>query len=1060
MAAPSIEDIYELSPLQSGMLFHTLYAPESRLYFEQVLVPLEGEIDRTALKCAWEAVIAANPTLRTSFHWEEIDKPVQVVHRTAELCLLYRDLRNFRESRQAGEIAAFCEVDRQNGFDMGKAPLLRIGLIQLSSKSYRLLLSFHHAILDGWSLQRAYRQFAECYPALVRGERPELAACRAYKDYIKWLQAQDLRAAERYWRKTLADRDAGARLLLHPARDVDEYAAREVSLSTETSTALRQFAQRHMLTLNTLVQAAWALLLSRLTGCDDVVFGAVVSGRPSDLEGVDEMLGLFINTLPVRVCLPREGKVLAWLKALQADQFAARQYDFTPLIQIQTWAGVRNGEALFDTIVAFENYPMQVSTERNGPKATLIERTNYPLSVIVMPGERIILRLLYNRRFLSDRATDRISEQYVAMLESLTTASGGLRIDELDPLSDADLAALHALNDSRSEYLKAAIPDLFDRQAAAWPDAVALEFGGRALTYGELARYSHQMAQRLIRMGVRRGDRVSLMLGRSAEMVVAMLGTLRAGAAYVPIDLAYPAARIEDILVDTGTKVTITSPALGSRLAGIRTEVIRLDVDFRGLRGEAEPAPSVLIEPADDAYVMFTSGSTGRPKGVMIPHRAIARLVQNTAYARIAPTDKVGHGSNCAFDAATFEIWGALLNGATLVGLDSEVMLSSSALAQAIAERGVTVLFVTTALFNEIVAARPDTFRSLRVLLFGGELVDPHRVRQVLHTAPPELFCHVYGPTEVTTFATWHQISHNDLIGGTIPIGRPINNTVAFILDANMRAVSPGQVGELYLGGDGLAHGYLGNPRLTAESFVPAPFSDSRGARLYRTGDKVRWREDGSIEFLGRFDDQIKVRGHRVELGEIEFWLRSQPCLRQAIACVRLDPSGEKRIVAYVVADAPTAIDITGPVQEALRKRLPPYMQPHVIVVLPDLPLSANGKVDRRALPDPAWSSSHPGGGFSESRTEVEERLTALWREVLGLERIGIHDNFFDLGGHSLRATQLVSRIRREFGVEMPLRAVFERTTIAEQAALLETSATGPTITPMPEIKRVARVPR
>jgi amino acid adenylation domain-containing protein len=1047
VAAPTIEDIYELSPLQSGLLFHTLYEPESRLYFEQILVPIESEIDRGDLERAWAAVIAAHPALRTSFHWQQIDKPVQVVHRTVEAPLDLLDLRNTRQSEQTAELARLCEADRQRGLDIGKAPLLRVTLIQLSSASYRMLLSFHHVILDGWSLQRVYRQFLETYLALRRGEKPQLPAGRPYRNYIRWLHAQKLAGAEGYWRSVLADYDSGARLLLHPRQETDEYASQRRPLPADETAALRQFAQRHRLTLNTLVQAAWAMLLSRLTGSDDVVFGTVVSGRPGDLAGVDEMVGLFINTVPVRVRLPRADNVIGWLLALQASQFAARQFDCTPLVQIQAWAGAGKDRALFDTIIAFENYPVHIGPVDNGPQATLVERTNYPLSVTVMPGDSI--RMLYNRRLLSDATVQRLCEQYASILQMLTAADG-VRIDELDLMSAPDRTALHVLNDTSADYPQLAIPELFDRHAATRPDSAALEFGGRVLSYRELARLSNQLAQRLVRIGVRRGDRVALMMEGSAGMVVSMLAILKAGAAYVPIDLACPQGRIETILADTQSKVTITVPALAARLAAIETAVLALDPDFSGLRDESEEAPSVPLGPEDVAYVMFTSGSTGRPKGAVIPHRAVVRLVCDNAFARIAATDKVGQGSNCAFDAATFEIWGALLNGATLVGLENDVMLQPAALARVIGERGVTVLFVTTALFNELVAAQPDTFHGLRVLLFGGERVNTRRVRQVLGSGGPEIFCHVYGPTETTTFATSHRLSSADLGSGTIPIGRPIDNTTAYVLDSAMRPVAPGETGELYLGGDGLAHGYLGSPGLTAQSFVPSPFAE--GMRLYRTGDKVRWCEDGAIEFVGRLDDQIKLRGHRIEIGEIEFWLNRQPGLRQAIATVREDASGDKRIVAYVVPDPGAPADITSAVQDELLRRLPSYMQPHAIVALPALPLTHNGKIDRKALPDPAQSSERR---FSAPRGELEQRLAALWRDVLAVEQIGRDENFFDVGGHSLRATQLVSRIGREFGVEIPLRAVFERATIAEQATLLEVGA--PAAVPAPRIQRVAR---
>ncbi|HEY2136640.1 MAG TPA: amino acid adenylation domain-containing protein [Xanthobacteraceae bacterium] len=1052
MPGHSVVDIYELSPLQSGMLFHTLYAPESRLYFEQVMVPIEGDVEARLVERAWSAAVAANDVLRTSFHWKEIDKPVQVVHRAAELRFMFRDLRGGSDRHQAAEMASVCEADRQAGFDMAKAPLFRVALLQLAPKSHRLLLSFHHAILDGWSVQHVYRQFLESYAALARGEMPRLTPTRPYKDYIRWLQGQDLQAAEAYWRETFEDHDRGARLPLRPRRDEDDYAAGEQYLSKAVGTALRAYAQRQKLTLKTLVQAAWANLVGRMTGSEVVVFGSIVSGRPSDLAGVDQMVGLFINTLPVRVRVPRAGAVSAWLAALQAAQFAARQFDFSALVDIQAWTGVAKGEALFDTIVAFENYPMQENADR-GPKLSLVERTNYPLSLSVTPGERIAIRLLHNRRFFDDAAIERLLAQYASVLEALC-ADDGARMEELELASAGDRQALVAWNDTGTDYPQTAITDLFDREAATRPGATALQFGARALTYGELAGRANQLAHRLADMGVRRGDRVGLLLEAGIEMVVAMLGTLKAGAAYVPIDLACPAARIACVLGDAAAKVAIASPAMVSRLADVETNVLVLDASFAAIDRESTRPPAVSIGPDDLAYVMFTSGSTGRPKGAIIPHRAVVRLVRDNAYLQIVSTDKVGQASNCAFDAATFEIWGALLNGAAVVGIERDTVLSAGALGGAIRERGITVLFLTTALFNEVVAEQHDALRTLRALLFGGEQVDARRVRQLLAGAAPQILRHVYGPTETTTFALWQGLSPKDAFGDTIPIGRPISNTTAYVLDHAMRPVSPGQVGELYVGGDGLAHGYVGDARATAQSFVPDPFSSRAGARLYRTGDKVRQEEDGSIAFVGRYDDQIKLRGHRVEIGEIDFWLQRQPYLRQSFVMVRQQSSGGKHIVAYVVPNGESS-DTQQRLRDALRQHLPTYMQPAAIVVLQALPLTPNGKIDRRALPDPTHSLE--SADAVDPRTATEERLAVLWRDVLGVQRVSMHDNFFDIGGHSLRATQLVSRIGREFGMEIPLRAVFERPTIAEQVALLEGGEPGSAMMPLPEIKRVAR---
>jgi amino acid adenylation domain-containing protein len=1058
MGGQDIEDIYELSPLQFGMLFHTLYAPESRLYFEQVLVPIEAAVDRGIVRDAWSRVIAANDVLRTSFHWEGIEKPVQVVHGAAQLSFTFRDLSGGSDTRQAAAMGEFCEADRQSGFDMAKAPLLRVALFQLSPASYRVLLSFHHAILDGWSLQHVYRQFLRCYEAIARGATPAAPKVAPYKAYICWLQKQDIKAAEAYWRDQFRDHEAGARLF-PPRQDADSFAADgfaadEHCLSAEETTALRLFAQQRRLTLNTLVQAAWAILLARMTGLDDVVFGSIVSGRPTDLAESDEMVGMFINTLPVRIRLPRRESVTAWLGRLQAAQVTARQYHFASLVQIQTWAGLAQGEPLFDTIVAYENYPMPAKAS-GGPKLGLVERTNYPLGISVVPGERLAIRLLYNRRFFDDAAIARLFTQYAAVLNALG-ASEDDRLEDLDLLAPEDRETVAAINDTRTDYPLVGITDLFDHEAAAHPHTIALQFPDGELTYEELGRCANRLAHRLLHLGVRRSDRVGLLLGTGVEVVVAMLATLKAGAAYVPIELDCPAARVAAILQDAAVAVTITSPDLVPRLAASETAILVLNDVSAALGDEPASDPGLAIGPDDVAYVMFTSGSTGRPKGAVVPHRAVVRLVRDNAYLQIAAADKVAQASNFAFDAATFEVWGALLNGATLVGIERAVVLSPSALARVIRERGITVLFLTTAVFNEVVAERQDAFRTLRALLFGGEQVDPRRVRQMLNAAP-DILCHVYGPTEATAFATCHRVSSADHFAATIPIGRPISNAVAYVLDPAMRPVSVGQIGELYVGGDGLAHGYLRNPAATAQSFVPDPFSARGGGRLFRTGDKVRWAEGGAIEFVGRYDDQIKLRGNRIELGEIDFWLKRAAGLNQSLVMVRKGASGESRILAYIVPHSATAGDVRQSVRDILRRHLPSYMQPDAIILLPSLPLTPNGKIDRRALPEPVHNSAAPDRDSVAPRTATEQRLAGLWREVLGVSRISVHDNFFDLGGHSLRATQLASRIRREFGLELPLRAIFERPTIAEQVHLLDAALVEPPPAPLPPIKPADR---
>jgi amino acid adenylation domain-containing protein len=1038
MSTHDIEDIYGLTPLQAGMIFHTLLEPESRLYFEQILVSFDGAIDAALLERACARLVQHNSVLRTSFHWQETDKPIQVVHRRAGVPVSIRDLGAVAADQRDSHIRELMIEDRQQGVDLTRPPLLRITLIKLRPEQQLLLVSFHHAILDGWSLQQLFRQLSTIYLALASGREPVLPPMQPFRNYIRWLNRQDAAAAQRYWQRNLEGFDGASRLpfVTQRGETPEDYGAEETALTTDATAALRRFASSQALTVNTLVQAAWALLLHKLTGTDDVVFGVTVSGRPGDLGDIDAMMGLFINTVPVRVRIDPQAPLQGWLKALQSSQLEARQYDFSSLVQIREWANLAGGVPLFDTILAFENYPVQAGTGAPAAEATFVERTNYPLSACVVPGEQLRLRLLYDRRALDGDTVRRLVRQYCGILGSLASAAD--RVGDLDTLTDEDRALGAAVNETYSEFpSQLPLTALFEQQAAEHPDAPALEFDDAHLTYRQLDAKANQMAQRLRKLGIGRGDRVCLLLEPSGELVVAMLGILKAGAAYVPLDPSYPAARIDEIVNDSVARLVVLEARAAGRLKAAGTATLVLDRAGRALSDESTECIPSSAGGSDVAYVMFTSGSTGRPKGVAIPHRAITGLVRNTNYIALRAGSRIAQASNCAFDAATFEIWGALLNGATLVGIERDKLLSPAALASDLRGRRIDVLFLTTAVFSQTALHAPDAFSSLQVLIFGGELVDPRRVNEVLAAGPPRRLLHAYGPTEVTTFATIYEVGTPIEAAATLPIGTPIANTTAYVLDGCLRAVAPGQVGELYIGGARLAHGYDGRAALTAERFIPDPFSKIHGARIYRTGDKVRWLADGTIEFIGRYDHQIKLRGYRIELGEIEQRLLKLPAVREAAVLLRKDATDDPYLAAYVVPNDPQA-DILQDLHRALHQSVPDYMHPRSISLLPALPLNENGKLDRPRLLALAVPRTPARGDDLKPRTDTEIRLAKLWREVLDHPDPGLSDDFFALGGHSLRATQLASRIYREFGAAIPLRTVFERPTIAGQAAFLD----------------------
>ncbi|HEU0079262.1 MAG TPA: amino acid adenylation domain-containing protein, partial [Longimicrobiaceae bacterium] len=608
--------------------------------------------------------------------------------------------------------------------------------------------------------------------------------------------------------------------------------------------------------------------------------------------------------------------------------------------------------------------------------------------------------------------------------------------------------------DTSGVYGGACLHGLFEAQAARTPGAVAVVDGGRELTYGELERRSGRLAQLLRAGGAGPESRVGVCMERGAEAIVALLGILRAGAAYVPLEPSNPAERLREVFADAGVSLVLTHGAAGARLpAGIRAPRLDDPATAAELAAMLGASPSVPVPPGGLAYVVYTSGSTGRPTGVMVPHGAVVRLVRDAGYLPFGPDERIAQLASLSFDAATFELWGALLNGGSVAVLEREATLSPARFAAALRERRVTTVFVTTALFNRVAHDEPGAFRGLRHVLFGGEAVDPRSVRRVLDAGGPGRLLHVYGPTETTTFATWHPVRRVEPDAATVPIGGALAGAALHVLDDAGEPVPPGAPGELYVGGAGVARGYLGRPEATAPRFVPDP-SAGAGARMYRTGDRVRRLPDGELEYLGRLDAQVKIRGFRIEPAEVEAVLLATEGVREAAVAVREDAApgapGEKRLVAYVVPAAGAEPSAAG-LRESLAARLPEYMVPAAFVVLERLPLNSSGKVDRRALPAPERDAA----GYVAPRTRVEEVLCAVWAEVLGAERVGVEKGFFDLGGHSLLASQVAARVREALGVEVPLAALFEAPTLARYAEAVEAAVRrgarpGPSPVPVP----------
>jgi amino acid adenylation domain-containing protein/non-ribosomal peptide synthase protein (TIGR01720 family) len=1047
MKTENIEDLYELSPMQQGMLFHSLAAPESGVYVEYVSCTVQGKLNIPAFKRAWQQVMERHPVWRTSFYWEGFDKPLQVVNQHVSLPWQQFDWRVLPPVEQQEQLEAFLQTERKRGFELSEAPLMRLALIQMGEDIYEFIWSHHHLLLDGWSLSLVLKEVFAFYEAFCQGQDLQLKRSRPYRDYIAWLQEQDLAEAEAFWRQALSGLSAPTPLRVDRAlgslsSEVESYDEQEIQLSVEATASLQSLARGHQLTVSTLVHGAWAILLSRYSGQEDVVFGATVSGRPADLAGVESMVGLFINTLPIRVQASPEAFLLDWLKQLQAQQIELRQYEYSSLVQVQGWSDVPRGLPLFESIVVFENYPVNASL--GSPEGRLeflnvrgVERTNYPLTLVALPGTQLSLQLSYDCRSFDAVTITQMLRHLQTLLEGIV-ANPGQRLKNLPLLTQQERHTLLVdWNDTEVDYPKhLCIHQLFEAQVERTPDAVAVVFEDEQLTYQELNGRANQLAHHLRSLDVGPDSLVGICVERSLKMIVGFLGILKAGGAYVPLDPSYPQERLAFMLKDAQVSVLLTQQQLVEKLPEHQARVVCLDTDWETLAQHSEENPKSEVMPDHLAYVMYTSGSTGRPKGVSVIHRGVVRLVKETNYASFSTEEVFLQLAPISFDASTFEIWGSLLNSARLVVMPP-VTPSLQELGQALEQYQVTTLWLTAGLFHLMVDEQIEGLKGVRQLLAGGDVLSVGHVKKVLQEIKGLTLINGYGPTENTTFTCCYPITEPSLVGNSVPIGRPIANTQVYLLDDYLQPVPVGVPGELYIGGDGLARGYLNRPDLNSERFIPNPFSDKKGDRLYKTGDRARYLSDGNIEFLGRLDNQVKIRGFRIEPGEIEAVLGKHQAVQEVVVVVREDVPDNKRLVAYLVVNQLAAPTIPH-LKQFLKQKLPEYMVPSAFVMLSALPLTPNGKIDRRALPAPDTSSSEEEGACVPPQTPVEEMVAGIWADVLAVKQVSIHDNFFDLGGHSLLATQLISRLRDTFCVEFPLRGLFDSPTVAGLSERLE----------------------
>ena len=1045
----AIEATYELSPMQQGMLFHTLYEPASRAYFRHLRWTFRN-LDVPVFKRAWHEVVVRHAILRTFFTWEQSPTPLQAVRKRVNLTWNELDWRGLSEAEQSEQLRSFLRADQELGFDLSTAPLMRLTLIRLSDDVHEFVWSHHHLLLDGWTLPILRKEVFAFYEAFRQGQELHLENPRPYRDYIAWLQQQDLKEAERFWRETLRGfhsptplpierRNAAAAEQLAPAYD-----EAHVRLSAETTAALRTLSRQQHVTLNSVMQSVWAVLLAHYSGTDDVVFGAVVAGRPAELTGVESMVGPFINTLPVRVGVNWQAEVWKWFGEVQAAQMEARQYEYSPLMQVQGWSEVERGVALFESILAFENFPINTSMKKSEASLELLrvnssESVNYPLGVMASPGAEFLIGIYYDSRRFDAATIERLLGHLKVMLESIA-ANPQQRVSEIPVLTAEECRQLLFEWNEVSNAIPSdvCVHQLFEAEVERTPDAVALVFEDRQMSYGELNRRANQLARHLRRLGVGPDVPVGICVERSPEMVVGLLGILKAGGTYLPLDPQLPKERLEFMLDDANARVLLVQQHLLELLPHNGRTVACLDTHREAIAAEDTQNLSCNTTAEHLAYVCYTSGSTGLPKGSMIPHRSVPGFIFNVDYVKFDASQTSLQYSSISWDALTLELWPALLRGGRCVLYPGWVPAPSE-VGRIIESNEVNILWMTSSLFNAVIDSMPEILRGVRQLMIGGEALSETHVRKALELLPETRIVNGYGPSECTVFACCYPIPRplpEEI--KTLPIGKQVGDRRVYLLDRWMNPVPVGVAGELYIGGPSVARGYLNRAELTAEKFVPDPFAVDAGSRLYRSGDLARYLPDGNLEFAGRIDHQVKVRGFRIELGEIEAVLGELPSVRECAVLAREDVPGDKRLVAYVIP-SPDANATSNELRSYLSARLPEYMIPQHWVMLESLPLTATGKVDRLALPAPSEPSQNEES-YVAPRNSVERLLVEVWEAVFGLQRVGVHDNFFELGGDSIRSIQVIARANRK-GLRLSPKLLFQHQTIAELAKEFETSS-------------------
>ncbi len=1052
--ASAIEDVYPLTPMQEGLLLHTLLEPGTGLYYMQDRYRINSALDPERFAQAWQAVIARHEALRASFCWNVGEDMLQVIHKPGSTPIEYLDWSADQESEQEPRLQALLKAEREAGFDLLNQAPFHLRLIRVGEARYWFMMSNHHILIDAWCRSLLMNDFFDIYMALGEGREAQLATPPRYRDYIAWLQRQNLAEARQWWQQNLqgferttpipSDRPFLREHAGHSGGMVvgDCY----TRLDARDGAQLRELAQAHQLTVNTFAQAAWALVLRRLSGERDVLFGVTVAGRPVEMPEMQRTVGLFINSIALRVKLPEDDQrcsVRQWLNALLDSNMQLREYEYLPLVTIQEHSELPKGQPLFDSLFVFENAPVEVSVldrahSLNATSDSGRTHTNFPLTAVCYPGDDLGLHLSYDQRYFDETTVQGMLGEFKRLLLALVQGFHGDMAD-LPLMGEQERAfLLDGCNQSEHAYpLERSYIELFEAQVSAHPQRIAARCLDRQWTYDELNRRSNGLGHALIAAGVGLDQPVALLAERNLDLLGMIIGSFKAGAGYLPLDPGLPRPRLSRIIDLSRTPLLVCTEAC-------REQAIELldGVDCQLLVWEDVPArgenPGIYSGPDNLAYVIYTSGSTGLPKGVMVEQRGMLNnQLSKVPYMDLTPADVIAQTASQSFDISVWQFLAAPLFGARVDIVPNSIAHDPQGLLAHVQAHGITVLESVPSLIQGMLAQDRINLDGLRWMLPTGEAMPPELAHQWLLRYPEIGLVNAYGPAECSDDVAFFRVDLASTRGTYLPIGTPTDNNRLYVMDGALELVPQGAVGELCVAGTGVGRGYVSDPLRTAQVFVPNPFG-APGERLYRTGDLARRRSDGVLEYVGRIDHQVKIRGYRIELGEIEARLHEHPQVRDAAVGVQEGVNG-KHLVGYLVA----ADERLNPgerldrIKQRLRAELPEYMVPLHWLWLERLPLNANGKLDRKALPELEIGQLH-SQDYLAPRNELENTLAAIWAEVLKVDRVGVQDNFFELGGHSLLATQIASRVQKTLQRDVPLRAMFECSTVAELAAYIE----------------------